>query len=502
MILGAIEVTQAIVIGCAFALITVVGLLAGRWHTTPPEPGVETNELDEWALGGRGFGGILTWFLQGGSVYTTYAFIAVPALVYGGGAIGFFALPYLVITYMIAFILVPKLWDLARARDYVTPADFVKDRFGNPWLTGAVTLTGLVATMPYIALQVYGIEICMSQIGLPVEVSLWSAFVLLAVITYVSGLRSATLIAIIKDVFIWITVIVAVIYIPIHLGGYTKAFSHVPATQFTLPGNLYVDYATLAIGSGLALFLYPHTITGALSARSRYTVQRNSILLPIYTLMLGVIAVLGYLAVAAGVKPDHHYGNNVAVPALLDKVFPPWFAGFGLASIAIGALVPAAMMAIAAANLFSRNIYLELKPNATPKQQVKVSKLASLVVKFGAVGFVLFIPTTFVINFQLAAGVWILQTLPAVFIALVWRGIDAKATLVGWAVGTTLGTTLLVKVHFAKSSYDFGFGDHRSTMFIGIPALVANLLVVLVGTAVVRLFRGNPVTVPGEGASE
>jgi SSS family solute:Na+ symporter len=494
VIVAAVEPTQAVVMALAFALITAVGLGAGRWRRKPA-----ANELDEWALGGRAFGGVLTWFLQGGSVYTTYSFVAVPALVFGGGAIGFFALPYLVITYLVAFLIVPKLWDLAKARGYVTPADFVRDRFASRTLAAAVTMTGLVATMPYIALQVYGIEICMSQIGLPVQFSLWTAFVLLAVITYVSGLRSATLIAIVKDVFIWVTVIVALIYIPIHLGGFSHAFSEVPAKQFTLPGNMVADYATLAIGSGLALFLYPHTLTGALSSSSKYVVQRNSIFLPIYTIMLGLLAVLGYLAVAAGVRPDKHYGNNIAVPALLDKVFPPWFAGFGLASIAIGALVPAAMMAIAASNLFARNIWLEFKPNASSKEQTQVSKVVSLLVKFGAVGFVLFFPTDFVINFQLAAGIWILQTLPAVFLGLLWRDLSSRAVLVGWGVGMAIGTYLLVDIRFAASSYDFGIGHHHQLLFIGVPALAANLAISVGASLIGRLQRSQPVAAPAPG---
>jgi SSS family solute:Na+ symporter len=484
VILGAIETTQAIVMGAAFLLITLVGLFAGRWRKA------DMSDLDEWALGGRKFGGILTWFLQGGSVYTTYSFVAVPALVFGSGAIGFFAIPYLILTYPVAFLVVPRLWEVARARGYVTPADFVRDRFENRWLAMAVTLTGLVATMPYIALQVYGIEICMSQIGLPVNWALWGAFAVLALVTYVSGLRSATLIAIVKDVFIWVTVVVAVIYVPIHLGGYHHVFAQVPRDKLVLPGNLYADFATLAIGSGLALFLYPHTLTGALSSSSRFVVQRNSIFLPIYTVMLGLLALLGYMAIAAGIHPDRHYGANIAVPALMDTVFPPWFAGFALSSIAIGALVPAAMMAIAAANLFARNVYRELRPDATPKQQTHVSKLASLFVKFGAVGFVVFIPTTFVINFQLAAGVWILQTLPAVFVALFWRRLDGRATLAGWLVGTTIGTFLLVKVGFASSSYDFGWTGHHVKLFIGVPALAANLVVAYAGTVLLSQRSG------------
>jgi SSS family solute:Na+ symporter len=496
MMPAAIQVTQAAVIAAAFLLVTIIGLFANRWRRG------DLRALDEWALGGRKFGGVLTWFLQGGSVYTTYSFIAVPGLVFGAGAIGFFALPYLVIAYPIAFLFIPRLWEVARRHGYVTTADLVRGRYGSRPLTLAVTITGIVAMMPYIALQVYGIEVSIAQVGLPVEASLWIAFVVLALVTYVSGLRAATLIAIVKDVFIWITVIVAVIYIPLKLGGYAKAFSHVPASKLTLTHAQFADYVTLAIGSGLALFLYPHTVTGALSASSKYVVQRNSVFLPIYTIMLGLLAVLGYLAIAAGIPANGPYGANAAVPALLDHFFPPALAGFGLASIAIGALVPAAMMAIAAANLFARNIYTELiEPDATPARQTQVSKLASLLVKFGAVGFVLLVPSAFVINFQLAAGVWILQTLPAVVLGLFWRGLDARAALAGLAAGLFSGTALLLAEGFKSSSYEFSVGGHHVLLFIGVPTLALNLLIVLAGSLLARGTRRLPaLAVSGESA--
>lgn len=157
----------------------------------------------------------------------------------------------------------------------------------------------------------------MAQVGLPVGVSLWTAFVLLAVVTYVSGLRSATLISIAKDVLIWITVLVGVIYIPLRLGGYGHVFSTLPASTLTLPAGQLTNYATLAIGSGLFLFLYPHTVTGALSASSRFVVQRNSVFLPIYTIMLGLLAILGYMARAASVHPNRAYGANAGDPSVV-----------------------------------------------------------------------------------------------------------------------------------------------------------------------------------------
>ena len=152
-----------------------------------------------------------------------------------------------------------------------------------------------------------------------------------------------------------------------------------------LPATGQLGYATLALGSALALFLYPHSITGVLAASNRDVLKRNMSALPIYSLALGLIALLGFMAIAAGTKPIGTDGNTI-VPELFQQMFPSWFAGVAFAAIGIGALVPAAIMSIAAANLFTRNIYKEyLKKDATPQQEAKVAKITSLVVKLGAV---------------------------------------------------------------------------------------------------------------------
>ncbi len=462
-----------------FALITAVGIGAGRWRAG------DLSQLDEWALGGRRFGTFVTWFMQGGSIYTTYAFIAIPALVYDSGALGFFALAYLVLAYPVAFVCLPPLWRVASVRGHVTMADFVKERFTSTSLATLVALTGIVATLPYVALQVYGIQISMSELGLPVDLSLTLAFLILAGITYVSGLRSAALIAIVKDVLIWVTVLVAVIYIPIRLGGYSHVFSQLPPGKRQLHSSLFGGYSTLALGSGLALFLYPHTITGALSSSSDRVIERNAVFLPVYTIMLGLLAMLGYMALVAGVHTSPAYGNNSVIPALFQKMFPPAFAGFALAAISIGALVPASIMAIAAANLFSRNIYRELvRRPPRPETETRVSKLASLTVKFGAVAFILVAPTTDVVNFQLAGGVWILQTLPATFVALFVPWLDRRATIAGWTAGTVVGSYLLAGTSFRSSTYAFSLLGTHTSLYIGVVALAANLAVVLSGSAI------------------
>ncbi len=479
------EIAVFVVLGL---LVTGIGFIASRWHRA------DLNALEEWGLAGRRFGTVVTWFLLGGDLYTAYTFVAVPALVYGSGALGLFALPYTIIVYPLVFLIMPKLWQIARERGHVTASDYVKDRFDSPGLALLIAITGIVATMPYIALQILGIAVVIQVLGVNIEVSLIIAFLVLAVFTYVSGLRAPALIALVKDTMIWITVIVAIIVIPAKLGGFPAIFAKVPAAKLDLPPTLFAGYSTLALGSALALFLYPHAITGTLASNSQNTIRRNAAFLPAYSFLLGLIALFGYMAIAAGIKPLAPYGANSAVPQLIQFAFPGWFAGFALAAIAIGALVPASVMSIAAANLFCRNIWTEyIRPAASPKEEAQVSKIVSLLVKLGAVGFIL-IPnlTQYAITLQLAGGVWILQTLPAVFLALYVRWLDRWAVTFGWLAGMATGTYWLVAGKFASSLATFPIGGHAGTkLYIGLVAFAINLVVVVVWSLATQAVRGR-----------
>ena len=470
--------TAALVVFCAlFLLVTVMGFVAARWRRG------EHKSLDEWGLGGKRFGTVVTWFLLGGDIYTAYTFIAVPALLFGIGGGGFFALPYTIIVYPIAFVVMARLWSVASAKGYVTPADFVRGRYGSHSLALAVACTGLLALMPYIALQLLGLQVVIEAMGVKGDLPIIVAFVILAAYTYNSGLRAPALISLVKDTAIYVTVLVAVIYIPSKLGGYGAIFDAagealpMKETPAGTPASLVptkeagqTAYATLALGSALALFCYPHVITGVLSAKSQDVVRRNMAILPAYTLMLGLLALLGYMTIAAGIKLDE---PNFAVPDLMIKYFPSWFEGFAFAAIAIGALVPAAIMSIAAANLFTRNIYKEyLKRDATDADEEQMAKIASLFVKAAALAFVLFLPNDYAIDLQLLGGVWISQTLPALFIGLMTRWFDRRALLVGWAAGMGVGTSIAASQEFAPTYELFGI-----TAYTAIWALLLNFAI-------------------------
>jgi SSS family solute:Na+ symporter len=509
---------ELIVFVLLFGGVSVMGFMATRWQA-----GTNLNHLDEWGLGGRKFGSWITWFLIGGDLYTAYTFVAVPALLFGLGAYGFFALPYTLITYPIVFLPLLRLWSVSRVHGYVTPADFVRGRFGSSTLAFLVALTGIVATMPYIALQLVGLEAVLRTMGINKSgflghLPLLIAFIILAAYTYQSGLRAPALIAFVKDILIYLVILVAVIYLPIKLGGWGQIFGAAQSKfdksanandGLLLNANQHLLYITVAFGSALALFLYPHSITGVLAAKGRNVIKRNMAALPAYSLMLGLLAILGFVAIAAKTGPIKNAATgkddtNTIVPQLFHGQFPSWFAGVAFAAIGIGALVPAAIMSIGAANLWTRNIYKEfIRRDATPADEAKQAKLASLVVKFGAVLFIVFLDPQFSIDLQLIGGIIILQTLPAVALSLYTRWFHIVGLITGWVVGMAWAMYLLYLIpnpatnhaHFGGSNLQLGqisfFGWHpfqgsHVQIWVGILALLANLVVAAVVTLIAR----------------
>ncbi len=483
----AIRITALVVFCLCFLVVTVAGFLAARWRRA------DLHSLEEWGLAGRRFGTFIVWFLMGGDFYTAYTVIAVPAALYGGGALGFFAVPYAVITYPLMMLVLPKLWAICHRERYITLSDYVRGRYRSRWLSVAFAITGILATMPYIALQLVGIREVIAALGVHGEWPLIVAFVILAAYTYTSGLRAPAAIAIVKDVMLYIMVIAAIVIIPAKLGGYGAIFAgsahilsqHKPPASILLRPAQYWSYSTLAIGSALALLFYPHTFTGTLSASSGNVIRRNAALMPAYNILLGLIALLGLMALAAGIQSKD---TSAVVPLLFLRMFPEWFAGFCLAAIGIGALVPAAIMSIATANLFTRNLWGEfVRTPLTPPEEARMAKLVSLVIKFGALVFILASSAQYAIELQLLGGIWIVQMVPAILCGLFTRWFSGTALLAGWAGGMAVGTAMVISMGMKTSIFPLHLSGHTFAVYAALPAAVINLAV----TALVSAITGR-----------
>jgi SSS family solute:Na+ symporter len=488
------------VFGVLMVGLLLVGFGAARWRR--PD---DIHTLEEWGVGGRAFGNWTTWFLLGGSLYSAYTFVAVPALTYGVGAMGFFAVPFSIICAPLFFIIATRSWSVSHRHGFLSPGEFAAARFGSRGLGAAVAITGIVATMPYVAVQLVSLQAVLRTAGISGEWPLLIGVTVLSLTTFRSGLRAPALLSIAKDILLLWVVLAAVLIVAMS-GGWTEAFrlagDRFAATPSPADGLLLDDagqtaFLSLILGSALAIFAYPHAMTTMLAAKDRATVRRNAAALPIYCLALGLMAMLGFFALGGGVRPLDGDLNTV-MPRMFHELFPPWSAGIAFAALGVAALIPAAVMSIAAANAFTRSIYRAyLRPDASPAAEARVSRWTSLGVKFGAVGFVLLLDPTFSVDLQLIGGVIILQTIPAGLIGLMTSWFHRWALVAGLGTGLAVGVAMLyripqlgptgavVKAHFGGAIDSVG----GVAMYVGLVALAANLIVAAVGTILLRLFR-------------
>jgi solute:Na+ symporter, SSS family len=510
--------TATVVFLAMFAVMVVLAFFAIVWR----RPATNLHNLEEWGVGGRAFGNWVTWFLIGGAAYSAYTFVALPAYAWGNGAIAFYAVPYALLATPLVYFVATRAWSVAHAHGFVTMAEFARARFGSRPLALVVALTSIVATLPYLAVQLVALEAVFKVIGVQGEWPLLAALAMISIPTFRGGLRAPALLSIAKDVLLVWLVLSAVLVVAMS-GGWGQVidaaalrFSHDanPASGILLSGTDQWTYLSLAVASTLSLFAYPHMITAILAAKDRGTIKRNAAALPVYCLALGLMALLGLFAVAKNVFPvdaNPAVGNfgsdyNTIAPMIFHDRFPAWTAGIAYATIAVAALIPAAIMSIGAANLFTRAIYMEyFRPRATAREEAEVSRWVSLLVKFAAAGVVLVLTPSFSLDLQTIGGVLILQILPTVFFGMLtgwfhrWALMLGMLGGLGWSVYLLYETPkvlggVVVGEHFGGSTMPLSrLGlDSNVNVYIGFVTLAANLLVVIVLTAILKLVHASP----------
>ncbi|WP_232667467.1 sodium:solute symporter family protein [Pseudonocardia sp. TRM90224] len=473
------ELDSALTLIAVLAGTSLLALAARRFHRRSRLP-----DMRDWALADSRYGAVITWFLLGGSVFTAYTFIAVPGRTFGVGALGFFSLAYTGMLAPILFVLLPRMWAAARRTGSVTIADHVRAKYDSPGLMLAVALTGMLATMPYVALQLVGVRAVLFAVGLyPAgivgDLALTAVFAVLAVATFNTGLRAPALISVAKGVLVFGATFGFTLAVLREFDGFGPMFAAAseravgsPHVDMLIQPEEYLAFATLALGSALALPMYPHVLTAAFAAKGPETLRRAVIGIPAWTMVLGLFGLLGVAALAAGIAAPP--GNaEVAAPLLVAHMLPAVASGAVFGAIAVGALVPAAVMSVALAALFTRNVYVEFfAPHTTPKGEVRVARWVSLLAKVAALGFVFGLRDQVAINLQLLGSLWILQTLPTVAIGLFTNWLHPRALLAGWAVGMAGGTWLAVAGGFSSLVHFPSF-----SVSVGMLALVLNLVV-------------------------
>ncbi len=461
--------------------VVVVSFLGAKWRKA------DMSKIAEWSVGGRKFGTIIAWFLMGGDIYTAYSLISIPGGAYGSthGLI-LYAVVYGSIAYPFLYLVAPRLYLIAKNHNLITGADYVKMRFKSPFLALLVAITGILAMLPYIALQVVGIKYVLQAMSFPVTASFIIAFGVVILFTIIAGLRGPALGAIIKDALIWGVIIVVFIVLWIRFSGFSVTFSTLlkQNVNVLIPSNLMIGFVTLGLGNGVAWLLFPNLLTGIFGAKDAKTIKRNSVFLPLYQIWLLFLAIFGLVALAQGIVPGQV--SSLAFPSLLSTYFPSTFVIIAFAGIIIGSMIPASLQALSAANLITRNIYLEyVNKKATEKKQILVARVFVVVMVIASLIFAITPAASGLIFYLLTMSyAWLLQTLPAVILSMYWRKLDKYSVGLGWVAGIIVVTWGLYIVKFSSSLL-----PQLGYIYVGILGLIVNFLVMLVVRAITQSMR-------------
>ena len=471
-------------IAAAALLALVLGFLARR--------GRDMN-LEQWTVGGRGFGALFVFLLLAGEIYTTFTFLGGSGYAYGKGAPAYYILAYGTLAYVLSYFMLPPIWRYAKQKGLYSQSDFFVHKYDSPALGVLVALVDIVALIPYLVLQFKGLGIIVDIAGygaISPTVAIWIGAAIVAAYVMVSGVHGSAWTSVAKDSLILLVVIFLGVYLPIHyyggLGAMFEAIEHAKPGFTALPphGESLWWFSSTVLLTALGFYMWPHSFGSIYTARSATVIRKNAIVLPLYQLILLFVFFVGF---AATLQVPGLTGPNIdlALFKLSVKTFDPWFVGVIGATGVLTALVPGSMILMTAATLIANNLYRAVNPSADDRQVSLLAKLLVPLVALVAVFFTLKGGET-IVALLLMGYSFVTQLFPSLVLSLARRNI---ATREGAAAGIIAGvaTVAALSLSGAKNFHALAWLPPQvQDLNIGIVALVVNVIVLIVVSLAMR----------------
>jgi SSS family solute:Na+ symporter len=468
--------TILIIVACG----ATVGFLAGVHRKM---------DLEQWTVGGRGFGAILMFLLMAGEVYTTFAFLGASGWAYSRGGPILYVLAYLTLAYVVSFFILPPIWEVGRKHGMQTQSDFFSILYQNKYLSGLVCVVGIASLIPYLQLQLTGVGIIVSVAsfdGIGRTPAMAIAVALLVAFVFASGVRAVAWVSVVKDVLMVIAAIAIGIGIPwIHFGGIGPMFAalaHARPAHLTMPGataNLgHSWYISTVLLTSLGFYMWPHSFGATFTAKGADTLRRNAVVMPLYTLTLAFILFAGFAAVL--VAPGLPNGD-LALLTVVRSTFPPWFLGVVGGAGALTAMVPASIFILTAATLFAKNLYRPMfAPTMSDDQVAKLARATVIVLGLISLCLAIYSSTTLV-SLLLTGYAGVTQFFPGVVLGLFWKRVATPAVFGGLVAGIATALGLMLSHH-----------DPLFGLSAGFLALCLNFLIAVVGSLLAEPKRRDP----------
>jgi len=428
---------RAVSLSLIFAIVVLgaaIGFLAGVRRKM---------DLEQWTVGGRGFGVLLIYLLMAGEVYTTFAFLGASGWAYSRGGPTLYIMAYLTLAYVVSFFLLPEIWEAGRRHGLQTQSDFFSMRYGNKYLAAFVCLIGIVFLIPYLQLQLTGLGMIVSIAsfgGIGRTPAMVISTILLAAFVFSSGVRAVAWVSVLKDLLMIFAALSIGIGIPyIHYGGIGPMFAALERARpahLTMPGataNLgHTWYISTVLLTSLGFYMWPHTFAATFTARSGDTLRRNAIVMPLYTITLAFVFFAGFTAVL--VLPRLPNGD-LALLTIVRQSFPAWFLGVIGGAGALTAMVPAAIFILTAATLFAKNLWRPIfAPSLTDARVAQIARAAVIVLSLVSLYLAVYSSTTLV-SLLLLGYAGVTQFFPGVVLGIYWKRVTMPGVFAGMLAG-------------------------------------------------------------------
>jgi len=448
-------------------------------------------KLEEWTVGGRGFGAILVFLLLAGEIYTTFTFLGASGYAYGLGAPAYYILAYGTLAYVISYFMLPPIWAYARRLNLVTQPDFFAAKFASPTLGVLVALVGVVALIPYLVLQFTGLGIIVevaSYGAIPKSIAVLLGAAVVSLYVIVSGVRGSAWTAVVKDILIILVAVFLGLYLPLHYqGGITAMFTALDHAKpgflaFAATGKSLSWFISTVLLTALGFFMWPQSFAACYTARHADVFRKNAIVLPLYQLVLLFIFFVGFSA-ALVVPGLHGSASNMALLKVSVAAFPPVIVGIIGATGVLTALVPGSMIMMTAATLFSRNLVAAIRPGQSDDTTALIAKTLVPVVGVIAAYFAISGSST-IVALLLMGYSFVTQLFPSLICSLLRRN---PATKEGAIAGIVVGVGTVV--YFTLTSATIakllpGAPEIVRDLNVGTAALVLNILALVIVSGV------------------
>jgi solute:Na+ symporter, SSS family len=443
-------------------------------------------DLEQWTVGGRGFGTIFVFLLMAGEIYTTFTFLGGSGWAYGKGGPTFYIIGYGCLAYIMSYFLLPKIWRYAKDNNLLSQSDFFVSKYKSPYLGIFVSLVGVVAMIPYFVLQLKGLGIIVSEASygtISPTIAIWIGLTVVTVYVMVSGIHGSAWTAVAKDILILVVVLFLGIYLPVHYyGGFQPMFEAVEAAK---PGFLALPesgmssswFVTTVLLTALGFYMWPHTFGSVYSAQNEKVFRKNAIFMPIYQLILLFVFFVGFAAIlqVPGLEGPE---ADLALLKISIQTFDPWVVGIIGAAGILTALVPGSMILMAAATLLAKNVYQVINPKVTDKQVSTTARYLVPVVALIAVFFT-FKGGNTLVTLLLMGYSLVTQLFPTLVFSLMKNNFVTKQGAFA-GIGAGVATVAYITITGSTVGSLFPFLPQAIKDFnVGIIAMIINIVILV-----------------------